>query len=75
MKNFNCCFCDSYPNDGTQYENTTNITELPDKITFNMAKISPKIPNIKPLSGIRRPGVGLRGWYLGGPWVISNQDF
>ena len=71
MKNFNCYFCDSYPNDGTQYENTTNITELPDKITFNMAKTLPKIPKIKPLSGIRRPGVGMGGWVQGGPRGLS----
>ena len=38
-------------------------------------KNSPKIPKIKPLSGIRRPGVELGGWYQGGPWAMGYQDF
>ena len=74
-KKIYCCFCDSYPNDGTQYDNTTNITELPDKITFNMAKNQSKIPKKERLSGIRRPGVGIGGWCQGGPGGLSYQNF
>ena len=39
MKDSNCCFCDSYPNDGTQYVNTHKYTGLPDKMTVNVDKI------------------------------------
>ena len=31
---FNCCFCDSYPNDIHGIKKTTNITALPDKKDF-----------------------------------------
>ena len=34
-------------------------------------KNSPKIPKIKPSSGIRRPGVGVGGCYQGGPWGLT----
>ena len=71
MKDSNCCFCDSYPNDGTQYVNTHKYTGLPDKMTVNVDKNFIKMPKIKCPSWIRRPGLGIRGCYLGGPWVIG----
>ena len=38
MKSFNCCFSDSYTNDGTQCENTHNYTGLPDEMTVKVDK-------------------------------------
>ena len=39
------------------------------------AKNQSKIPKIKPLSGIRRRGVGMGCWVQGGPRELSYQDF
>ena len=43
-KNFNCNFCDSYPNDVHGIKKSTNITALPDKNTFKKDKNSRKMP-------------------------------
>ena len=46
--------------------NGTSVCVIP-KVDKNW----PKIPKIKTPSGIRRPGVGVRGWVQGGPKGLS----